>query len=67
MIWFKSFLEKVNVNLIFNDIVWKFDREVKFKNFFGNLKDVFKDYIKLFNWLRFVYELDIENLDNNGF
>ena len=65
--WLKSSSEKVNVNLTFNDIAWKSDREVKFKNPSGNLKDAFKDYTKPPNWPRPVYELDTENPDNNGF
>ena len=65
--WLKSSSEKVNVNLTFKDIAWKSDREVKFKNPSGNLKDAFKDYTKPPNWPRPVYELDTENPDNNGF
>lgn len=65
--WLKSSTEKVYVNLTFKDIAWKSDREVKFQNPSGNLKDDFKDYTKPPNWPRPVYELDTENAGNNGF
>ena len=65
--WLKSSKEQVNVNLTYKDIAWKSDRDVKFKNPSGNLKDAFKGYTKPPNWPRPVYELDTENPDNNGF
>lgn len=40
---------------------------MKFKNPPGNLKEAFKDYAKPPFWSRPVYELDVNNSDNNGF
>ncbi|XP_078368787.1 cell cycle control protein 50A-like isoform X2 [Oculina patagonica] len=65
--WLKNSNEKFSVNLTYKDIAWKSDRDVKFKNPSGNLKEGFKDYTKPPNWPKPVYELDTEHADNNGF
>lgn len=55
------------VGLTYKNIAWKSDRDVKFKNPPGNLKDAFKDFAKPPNWPRPVYELDVNDSSNNGF
>ena len=55
------------VNLTYENIAWKTDREVKFQNPPGNLKEAFQKFAKPPNWKRPVYELDTENPENNGF
>ena len=65
--WLKEPSKPVIVNLTFKDIAWKSDREVKFKNPPGDLKVAFRDYAKPPNWPRPVYELDVNDSDNNGF
>ncbi|KAJ7392111.1 hypothetical protein OS493_013478 [Desmophyllum pertusum] len=65
--WLKSDKEQISVSLTYENIAWKSDREVKFKNPSGNLKEGFKDYTKPPNWPRPVYELDSNHSDNNGF
>lgn len=65
--YLKSENQQISVSLSNKDIAWKSDREVKFKNPSGNLKEAFKGYAKPPNWPRPVYELDTNNTDNNGF
>ncbi|XP_068708204.1 cell cycle control protein 50A-like isoform X2 [Montipora foliosa] len=65
--WLKQPSKPVTVGLTFKDIAWKSDREVKFKNPPGDLKVAFRDYAKPPNWPRPVYELDVNDSDNNGF
>lgn len=65
--WNKDSNTQVPVGLTYENIAWKSDREVKFKNPPGNLKEAFKDFAKPPNWPRPVYELDVNNSDDNGF
>lgn len=65
--WNKDSNTQVPVDLTYENIAWKSDREVKFKNPPGNLKEAFKDFAKPPNWPRPVYELDVNNSDDNGF
>ncbi|XP_003424610.1 cell cycle control protein 50A isoform X2 [Nasonia vitripennis] len=55
------------VPLLRTGIAWPSDKNIKFKNPPGNLREAFKDYEKPKNWKKPVYELDPENESNNGF
>lgn len=59
------------VPMTYKNIAWKSDREVKFKNpkakNLEELKDAFEGYAKPKYWTKNIYELDTQNLDNNGF
>lgn len=65
--WLKEPSKSVMVGLTYKNIAWKSDREVKFKNPPGNLKDAFKNFAKPPNWPRPVYQLDVNDSSNNGF
>ncbi|XP_022782937.1 cell cycle control protein 50A-like isoform X2 [Stylophora pistillata] len=65
--YLKTANQQINVDLSNKDIAWKSDRDVKFQNPSGNLKEAFKGYAKPPNWPRPVYELDTNNTENNGF
>lgn len=55
------------VPLLRTGIAWPSDKNIKFKNPPGNLREAFKDYEKPKNWKKPVYELDPGNESNNGF
>ncbi|XP_024944337.1 cell cycle control protein 50A isoform X2 [Cephus cinctus] len=55
------------VPLLKTGIAWPSDKNIKFRNPDGNLNDTFKNFAKPKNWDRYIYELDTENEDNNGF
>lgn len=58
---------KKNIPLLRTGIAWPSDKNIKFKNPPGDLKEAFKNFEKPKNWKKHVYELDPENKDNNGF
>lgn len=59
---------KDKVPLLRTGIAWPSDKKIKFKNPPGVLKDAFVNkFAKPKNWKKPVYELDLENEDNNGF
>ncbi|XP_058805431.1 cell cycle control protein 50A isoform X2 [Phymastichus coffea] len=62
-----SHKHKKDVPLLRTGIAWPSDKNIKFKNPPGNLKDEFSKYEKPKNWKKPVYELDPTNDDNNGF
>lgn len=57
------------VPLLNQGIAWPSDKEIKFKNPEGNLRDVLtkKGYIKPLAWSKNLWELDTNNTANNGF
>lgn len=56
-----------HVPLLRTGIAWKSDREVKFRNPDGNLKDALKDFSKPIAWTKELYDLDPAIPQNNGF
>lgn len=59
--------ENKPVPLLKTGIAWPSDKNIKFKNPEGNLKDAFSKFAKPKNWSKHIWELDLENKDNNGF
>lgn len=55
------------VPLLRTGIAWPSDKRIKFRNPEGNLSEILKDYPKPKNWNKTIYQLDLENEDNNGF
>nr|CAD7404004.1 unnamed protein product [Timema poppensis] len=62
-----SNLKNEEVPLLKTGIAWPSDKQIKFRNPPGDLKEAFKDYAKPLNWQRPVYELDVSDPKNNGF
>ncbi|XP_050425272.1 cell cycle control protein 50A [Adelges cooleyi] len=56
-----------NVPLLRTGIAWPSDKNIKYQNPAGELKNAFKDFAKPINWQKNVWELDLENPSNNGF
>ncbi|XP_063703877.1 cell cycle control protein 50A [Culicoides brevitarsis] len=48
-------------------IAWPSDRNIKFKNPPGDLKEALKNYAKPLNWKKNLWQLDEKNPSNNGF
>lgn len=48
-------------------IAWPSDRNIKFKNPPGDLKEALKRYVKPLNWKKNLWELDTTTPNNNGF
>ncbi|XP_063586610.1 cell cycle control protein 50A-like [Penaeus indicus] len=61
--------EKENIKLIKKGIAWPSDRKLKFSNPEGALNETgaFKDTVKPLYWTRSVWELDLDDPDNNGY
>lgn len=60
--------KKKEVQVLRTGIAWPSDKEVKFHNPPGaDLKEAFKNFAKPIDWRKNVWELDLENPDNNGF
>ncbi|XP_055715571.1 cell cycle control protein 50A [Phlebotomus papatasi] len=55
------------VPLLRTGIAWPSDREIKFRNPEGDLKEALKGFAKPKAWTRNLWELDLENPENNGF
>lgn len=55
------------VKLLKTGIAWDSDKNIKFRNPDGDLKEAFKDFAKPKAWKKHVYELDLEDDSNNGF
>ncbi|XP_012165842.1 cell cycle control protein 50A isoform X2 [Bombus terrestris] len=62
-----SLKHKAPVPLLKTGIAWPSDKNIKFRNPEGNLREVFKNFTKPKNWDKYIYELDNENESNNGF
>ncbi|XP_059616086.1 cell cycle control protein 50A [Phlebotomus argentipes] len=55
------------VPLLRTGIAWPSDREIKFRNPPGDLKEALHGFERPRAWTRNLWELDLENPDNNGF
>lgn len=66
-----SYKHKKDVPLLKTGIAWPTDKERKFQNppiqDGKSLKDAFKGFVKPRNWTKNVWELDLEDPNNNGF
>ncbi|XP_044754398.1 cell cycle control protein 50A isoform X2 [Coccinella septempunctata] len=58
---------KVEIELLRTGIAWDSDKNIKFRNPPGDLKEAFKGFTKPKAWKQNIYELDLKNADNNGF
>ncbi|EFA10416.1 cell cycle control protein 50A isoform X1 [Tribolium castaneum] len=56
-----------DVDLIRKGIAWDSDKNIKFRNPPGDLKEAFKNFAKPKAWKKNVWELDLEDPENNGF
>ncbi|XP_024890003.1 cell cycle control protein 50A isoform X1 [Temnothorax curvispinosus] len=56
-----------SVPLLKTGIAWPSDKNIKFRNPEGDLREVFKNFAKPKNWTRHIYNLDETNDENNGF
>ena len=60
--------ESKSVPLLRTGIAWPSDKNIKFRNPPGNsLKEAFKGYAKPEAWRKNIWELDLEDENNNGF
>lgn len=55
------------VKLLRTGIAWDSDKNIKFRNPEGDLREAFKDFAKPKSWKKHVYDLDPEDDNNNGF
>ncbi|XP_018337922.1 PREDICTED: cell cycle control protein 50A isoform X1 [Trachymyrmex septentrionalis] len=55
------------VPLLRTGIAWPSDKNIKFRNPEGDLKEVFKNFAKPKNWTKHIWDLDPTNEENNGF
>ncbi|KAF0754514.1 cell cycle control protein 50A [Aphis craccivora] len=55
------------VPLLRTQIAWESDKNIKYQNPKGDLKEAFKDFEKPIDWQVNIWELDKENDSNNGF
>ncbi|KYN17128.1 Cell cycle control protein 50A, partial [Trachymyrmex cornetzi] len=55
------------VPLLRTGIAWPSDKNIKFRNPKGDLKEVFKKFAKPKNWTKHIWDLDPTNKENNGF
>ncbi|XP_011498016.1 PREDICTED: cell cycle control protein 50A isoform X2 [Ceratosolen solmsi marchali] len=62
-----SHSHKRYVPLLRTGIAWPSDKNIKFKNPPGDLREAFKDFEKPKNWKKPVYQLDPDDENNNGF
>ncbi|XP_029040803.1 cell cycle control protein 50A isoform X1 [Osmia bicornis bicornis] len=56
-----------SVPLLKTGIAWPSDKNIKFRNPDGDLREAFKNFAKPKNWTKYIYDLDKENESNNGF
>lgn len=56
-----------DVPLIKTGIAWPSDKNIKFRNPAGDLKQAFARFEKPRNWGKAIYELDTKDASNNGF
>lgn len=57
----------VDIQLLKTGIAWDSDKNIKFRNPSGNLREAFKGFSKPKAWKNEIYELDLEDPENNGF
>ncbi|VVC29435.1 Hypothetical protein CINCED_3A021660 [Cinara cedri] len=55
------------VPLLRTGIAWPSDKNIKYQNPPGQIKEAFKDFAKPIDWRKNIWELDLENPSNNGF
>lgn len=55
------------MKLLRTGIAWDSDKNIKFGNPDGDLREAFKNFAKPKAWKKHVYELDVEDESNNGF
>ncbi|XP_055913499.1 cell cycle control protein 50A [Eupeodes corollae] len=55
------------VTLLNTGIAWPSDKQIKFRNPEGNLKDALEGFSKPLAWQKELWQLDPNNADNNGF
>lgn len=55
------------MKLLKTGIAWDSDKNIKFRNPQGDLREAFKDFAKPKSWKKHVYDLDPEDDSNNGF
>jgi len=58
---------KKRVKLLNTQIAWPSDKEIKFRNPPGNLTEAFTGFARPGSWRRNIWELDLNNQENNGF
>jgi len=56
-----------SVPLLKTGIAWPSDKNIKFRNPEGNLKEAFKEFARPKNWTKNIYDLDPNDTSNNGF
>lgn len=59
--------ERGTVPLLRTEIAWPSDRKIKFRNPEGDLREALKDFSRPRDWRKELWELDLDNKDNNGF
>ncbi|XP_076285816.1 cell cycle control protein 50A isoform X2 [Lasioglossum baleicum] len=57
----------MKVPLLRTGIAWPSDKAIKFRNPEGDLKEAFAGYEKPKNWTKYIYDLDPDDRNNNGF
>lgn len=55
------------VPLLQTEIAWPSDRQIKFRNPDGDLKEALRGFSRPKAWTRELWELDLSNKENNGF
>ncbi|XP_012232756.1 cell cycle control protein 50A isoform X2 [Linepithema humile] len=55
------------VPLLKTGIAWPSDKNIKFRNPEGNISKIFENFAKPKNWSRTIYQLDLDDPNNNGF
>ncbi|XP_043289945.1 cell cycle control protein 50A [Venturia canescens] len=66
LIWYNNRSEEI-VPLIKTGIAWPSDKNIKFRNPPGDLKQAFEGYSHPKNWTKQIWELDPDDPSNNGF
>ncbi|XP_053678787.1 cell cycle control protein 50A-like [Anopheles nili] len=62
-----SMTQGTQVPLLQTEIAWPSDRQIKFRNPEGDLKEALRGFSRPKAWTRELWELDETNKDNNGF
>ncbi|XP_023020757.1 cell cycle control protein 50A isoform X2 [Leptinotarsa decemlineata] len=65
--WENAEKQPIDVPLLRTQIAWESDKKIKFRNPEGDLKKALSNFEKPIAWKKPIYELDLENPDNNGF
>lgn len=62
-----SYQHNQTVPVLRTGIAWPSDKEIKFRNPNGDLKEAFKNFEKPVRWRKNLWELDLNDSNNNGF